>query len=124
MKKYTVVVLALAALGAAPAFAQRSASTQAKLAPGQTFTECRHCPEMIVVPAGRFTMGSPAGEPERRENERQHEITLRGTSGKRAYATAAATAPPSTSRCGRASRTASRIPTTRTGVAAIAPSSV
>ena len=26
------------------------------------FKECRDCPEMIVVPAGRFMMGSPEGE--------------------------------------------------------------
>ncbi|MBM3540371.1 MAG: hypothetical protein FJX55_21430, partial [Alphaproteobacteria bacterium] len=30
--------------------------------PGQTFKDCAECPEMVVVPAGSFTMGSPAGE--------------------------------------------------------------
>ncbi len=31
---------------------------------------------MMVLPAGKFTMGSPADEPERRENEQQREITF------------------------------------------------
>ena len=44
--------------------------------PGQTFKECRNCPEMIVVPAGSFTMGSPATEANRRDNESQHKITF------------------------------------------------
>jgi formylglycine-generating enzyme required for sulfatase activity len=55
---------------------QRERSAPAKPEPGRTFTECRHCPEMMVVPAGRFTMGSPLDEPERRDNERQQEITF------------------------------------------------
>lgn len=45
-------------------------------APGDTFTDCRNCPEMIVLPAGEFLMGSPASEPERRENEPQHRVTI------------------------------------------------
>jgi formylglycine-generating enzyme required for sulfatase activity len=28
--------------------------------PGDTFRDCPDCPEMVVVPAGSFTMGSPA----------------------------------------------------------------
>jgi formylglycine-generating enzyme required for sulfatase activity len=31
---------------------------------------------MVVVPAGTFMMGSPADEPERRENERQHRVSI------------------------------------------------
>ena len=35
-------------------------------APGRSFRDCSHgCPEMVVVPRGRFTMGAPAGEEER-----------------------------------------------------------
>ena len=29
---------------------------------GVTFRDCPECPEMVVVPAGIFTMGSPPGE--------------------------------------------------------------
>jgi formylglycine-generating enzyme required for sulfatase activity len=44
--------------------------------PGQTFKECRNCPEMKVVPPGTFTMGSPPDEPLRRENEPQKSVTI------------------------------------------------
>jgi len=49
---------------------------KAKPKVGETFKECRNCPEMVVVPRGIFLMGSPSDEPERRENERQHQVTL------------------------------------------------
>jgi caspase domain-containing protein len=32
---------------------------------GQIFKDCENCPEMVVVPAGNFLMGSPTDEPER-----------------------------------------------------------
>lgn len=44
--------------------------------PGQTLKECRNCPEMTVLPAGTFTMGSPPDEPLRRENEPQQKVTI------------------------------------------------
>jgi formylglycine-generating enzyme required for sulfatase activity len=44
--------------------------------PGQSFKECRNCPEMMVLPAGTFMMGSPADDPDRRDSERYHEVTL------------------------------------------------
>ena len=34
----------------------------ANLAPGSVFRDCPSCPEMIVVPAGTFVMGSPESE--------------------------------------------------------------
>ena len=37
--------------------------------PDDVFRDCADCPEMVVVPAGSFTMGSPAGEEGRRDNE-------------------------------------------------------
>ena len=47
------------------------------LKPKDTFKECTNCPEMIVVPAGSFTMGSPASEPGRDPDEGpQHTVTL------------------------------------------------
>jgi formylglycine-generating enzyme required for sulfatase activity len=33
-------------------------------------------PLMVVIPAGRFLMGSPKGELERQDNERQHEVEV------------------------------------------------
>lgn len=36
---------------------------------GKTFRDCSDCPEMVVIPAGSFMMGSPASEPEREEGE-------------------------------------------------------
>ena len=35
------------------------------LAPLQHFRDCEKCPEMVVIPAGTFMMGSPESEPER-----------------------------------------------------------
>ena len=34
-------------------------------APGATFRDCADCPEMVMVPAGEFVMGSRADEPGR-----------------------------------------------------------
>lgn len=31
--------------------------------PGQSFRDCPTCPEMVVVPAGSFMMGSPDNDP-------------------------------------------------------------
>lgn len=31
--------------------------------PGTTFRDCANCPEMVVIPAGTFTMGAPPDEP-------------------------------------------------------------
>jgi formylglycine-generating enzyme required for sulfatase activity len=47
------------------------------LKPKDTFKECSNCPEMIVVPAGSFTMGSPRSEPARYADEGpQHTVTF------------------------------------------------
>ncbi|MFZ4806322.1 MAG: SUMF1/EgtB/PvdO family nonheme iron enzyme [Hyphomicrobiaceae bacterium] len=44
---------------------------------GQTFRDCPDCPEMVVVPAGSFMMGSPASEPQRGSDEGpQRRVTL------------------------------------------------
>src|SRR5215471_18841833 len=36
-----------------------SADEECALRPGDVFKDCNRCPEMVVVPAGAFTMGSP-----------------------------------------------------------------
>jgi hypothetical protein len=47
------------------------------LAPKNVFKECANCPEMVVVPAGEFMMGSPANEKDRNSNESpQHKVTI------------------------------------------------
>jgi formylglycine-generating enzyme required for sulfatase activity len=47
------------------------------LNPGDSFKECDTCPEMVVVPKGSFTMGTPANEPDRQSGEDpQHRVTI------------------------------------------------
>lgn len=47
------------------------------LKPKDVFRECDKCPEMTVVPAGSFAMGSPANEPGRSNwEEPQHAVTI------------------------------------------------
>ena len=57
-----------------------AAEIERALKPGTNFRECSKetfCPEMIVVPAGEFTMGSPAAEQGRYPNEGpQHKVTI------------------------------------------------
>ncbi len=40
------------------------------------FKDCPTCPEMVVVPTGTFTMGSPASEPARGDTEDQVQVTI------------------------------------------------
>ncbi|WP_291201538.1 formylglycine-generating enzyme family protein [Hyphomonas sp.] len=37
--------------------------------PGTMFRDCQDCPDMVVVPSGKFTMGSPASEEGRNDDE-------------------------------------------------------
>ena len=46
--------------------------------PGTVIQDCPACPKMVVLPAGSFTMGSPASERNRRKREGpQHRVTIR-----------------------------------------------
>jgi len=64
----SVLLLVLTVI--APAHAQ-------DLAPGTVFTDCEGCPEMVVVPAGTFMMGTAPGVFGAENNERpQHQVTI------------------------------------------------
>jgi formylglycine-generating enzyme required for sulfatase activity len=44
---------------------------------GQVFKDCSDCPEMVAVPPGSFTMGSPDSEPDHSRSESpQHRVTI------------------------------------------------
>ena len=46
-------------------------------APPRTFRDCDDCPLMVALPGGTFTMGSPANEAERSDDEGpQHKVTI------------------------------------------------
>ena len=47
-------------------------------ADGDVFRDCPSCPEMVMIPAGTFRMGSPESEEGHGRDERpQHQVTLR-----------------------------------------------
>ncbi|MBR0831051.1 formylglycine-generating enzyme family protein [Bradyrhizobium manausense] len=68
--------------GSASALELRSARPlsrreEAALRPKDRFRECTHCPEMIVVPDGAFTMGAHADEIGSADDERpQHRVAV------------------------------------------------
>jgi formylglycine-generating enzyme required for sulfatase activity len=64
MKSIWVMVVA-GALGTSPA----PTAAPTKVAAGRLFRDCSDCPQMVVVPAGAFTIGSPPDEPGRRGDE-------------------------------------------------------
>ena len=44
---------------------------------GESFKDCPDCPEMVIAPAGSFSMGSPGSEPKRQRDEApQHKVTI------------------------------------------------
>ncbi|HEY0146003.1 MAG TPA: SUMF1/EgtB/PvdO family nonheme iron enzyme [Methylovirgula sp.] len=66
-----------AAKPAAPAIAPAPPPYNLATNGGQVFQECKNCPQMVVVPRGAATLGSPAGEPGRQSNElTPHGVTI------------------------------------------------
>ena len=54
-----------------------TAAQEKVLKPRDSFTECTDCPEMVLLPAGKFRMGSPPTEKDRSDNEGpNHEISI------------------------------------------------
>ena len=69
-----MLVCLLASASSADSPAQRD---PAAVRAGETFRDCDGCPEMVVIPAGSFTMGSPASEPGHdSEEEPQHQVDI------------------------------------------------
>jgi formylglycine-generating enzyme required for sulfatase activity len=48
----------------------------ASLQSGQIFRDCPECPEMVVIPAGNFVMGSPENEAGKREESPMHRVII------------------------------------------------
>ena len=64
------LVMSALALSLSPALA-------GPLEPGATIKDCPECPELVVVPAGSFIMGSPRDEDPWNDDERpQHRVTI------------------------------------------------
>jgi formylglycine-generating enzyme required for sulfatase activity len=73
----TWLVLMCAVAGHAAEPAPLTAAQERGLKAKDSFRECEDCPKMVVVPAGRFTMGSPRGEKDRSPDEGpQHVVTI------------------------------------------------
>jgi formylglycine-generating enzyme required for sulfatase activity len=46
--------------------------------PVSSFRDCEECPEMVVIPAGRFTMGAPSTDPDAEPQEkRQRDVAIK-----------------------------------------------
>ena len=59
------------------AVAKRKAESNREKRTGRKFRDCEECPEMVVVPAGAFTMGSPSGESGRYSDEGpRHQVKM------------------------------------------------
>ena len=75
--RFAIAAATAATLASAPTSqGQNDDGPRGAAKPGQTFKECRNCPEMTVLPPGKVKIGSPLDEPLRRDNEPQKEITF------------------------------------------------
>ena len=72
-------LVAHAAIGGAIAWYQtREDPVPKTYSPGDVFKDCDVCPEMVVIPAGQFMMGSSLNEEGRYDREGpQHRVTIR-----------------------------------------------
>jgi formylglycine-generating enzyme required for sulfatase activity len=69
-------------LSSAPALAEHAApltsAEERGLKPKDTFKECNDCPEMAVIPAGSFVMGSPPSEEDSKSHEGPQHVVVFG----------------------------------------------
>jgi formylglycine-generating enzyme required for sulfatase activity len=74
------ILISIAAVcSSAAAQSPLSAEQERALKPKDSFKQCTVCPEMVMVPAGTFSMGSPKNEKGRDDNESpQHKVTIAG----------------------------------------------
>lgn len=73
--KATTTPLALA-LSSMMLMSLSAAATAQEATPGTTFRDCPTCPEMVVIPAGEFTMGSPKEESGQVDEKPQRKVTI------------------------------------------------
>ncbi len=53
------------------------AAQPSTLKPFQTFSDCEKCPQMVLIPPGKFLMGSPDDEPDHEKEESpQRQVTI------------------------------------------------
>lgn len=72
-----LIALCLLPLWLVPGCSSMGSAVAVDPAPGTEFRDCVDCPLLVVVPAGRFMMGSPEDEPGRLPHEGpQHEVNL------------------------------------------------
>ena len=67
-------------LGAVLLIAASQADAASPGKPGSTFKDCKDCPEMVVIPAGKFMMGSEVKTEMKDGNRGEgpvHEITFK-----------------------------------------------
>src|SRR6516225_904503 len=80
MRAWPPLIAILAALGLHSSAMAQSPLTPVQeqaLKPQDSFKECDGCPEMVVLPAGAFLLGSPESEADRVDNEGpQHRVTI------------------------------------------------
>ena len=73
-----LLILIAALFPAAPAGGRGNAAVgEARRSPGQVLRDCGFCPEMVVVPAGRFRMGCVSGATCLDDELPVHEVRLR-----------------------------------------------